>query len=54
LSEQKHAGDEDIRQLAYQFWLERGCPTDSPEEDWYRAEQEMATSNGKSGAAHHM
>lgn len=28
-------------ELAYQFWEERGCPIGSPEEDWYRAEQEM-------------
>jgi hypothetical protein len=52
-AEQKHAGDEELRPLAYQFWQERGCPADSSEEDWYRAEQEMAASNGKSRAAHH-
>ena len=52
-AEQKHAGDEELRQLAYQFWQERGCPADSSEEDWYRAEQEIAASNGKSRVAHH-
>ena len=26
---------------AYELWLERGCPDGSPEEDWYRAEQEF-------------
>ena len=25
--------------LAYQFWMERGCPAGSPEEDWLRAER---------------
>jgi hypothetical protein len=24
--------------LAYQFWMERGCPVGSPAEDWFRAE----------------
>jgi hypothetical protein len=31
--------DETIAKLAYQLWLERGCPDGSPEEDWFRAEQ---------------
>jgi hypothetical protein len=54
LSEKKQADNEDIRQLAYHFWQQRGSPTDSSEEDWYRAEQEVAASNGKSRAAHHV
>ena len=37
------ADQEEIRLLAYQFWEERGCPCDSPEEDWLRAEQEVAS-----------
>ena len=28
--------------LAYQFWQERGCPLGSPEQDWFRAEREIA------------
>jgi len=31
----------EIAQLAYQFWLDRGCPIGSPEEDWSRAEQDL-------------
>ena len=27
-----------IRELAYYFWRERGCPDGSPERDWYKAE----------------
>jgi hypothetical protein len=27
-----------IEQLAYQLWLERGCPIGSDQEDWFRAE----------------
>lgn len=38
---QKELNHEDIERLAYQFWLERGCPVGSPEEDWFRAEEEQ-------------
>jgi hypothetical protein len=31
----------ELEQLAYRYWQERGCPTGSPEEDWYRAEAEL-------------
>lgn len=34
---------DDIAALAYELWQERGCPEGSPEEDWYRAEQELKT-----------
>ena len=27
--------------LAYFYWKERGCPNDSPDEDWFRAETEL-------------
>jgi hypothetical protein len=37
---------EKIRELAYRFWQERGCPIDSPEEDWFRAQREVASANG--------
>ena len=30
-----------IAVLAYQFWLERGCPHGSPEEDWFRAQRQI-------------
>ena len=29
---------EKIEQLAYSYWVERGCPEGSPDEDWFRAE----------------
>jgi hypothetical protein len=32
---------EQIASLAYQLWQQRGCPEGSPEEDWFRAEQEL-------------
>jgi hypothetical protein len=31
----------DIAALAYQYWQARGCPNDSPEVDWLRAEREL-------------
>ena len=30
-----------IANLAYQYWEERGRPEDSPDEDWFRAEQSL-------------
>jgi hypothetical protein len=32
---------EAIERLAYWYWEQRGCPIGSPEEDWYRAENEL-------------
>jgi Protein of unknown function (DUF2934) len=34
---------EQITALAYALWQERGCPDGNPEEDWFRAEQELRT-----------
>jgi len=34
---------EDIAALAFALWQERGCPEGSPEEDWFRAEEELKT-----------
>src|ERR1700676_3343167 len=31
-----------IALLAYEFWRQRGCPNGTPEQDWFRAEQEIA------------
>ena len=30
-----------IEKLAYRFWEERGRPSGSPEEDWFKAEREL-------------
>jgi hypothetical protein len=32
---------EAIARLAYFYWEQRGCPNDSPDEDWLRAEAEL-------------
>lgn len=33
------AGSVVVDKLAYELWLNRGCPNDSPEQDWYEAER---------------
>lgn len=40
--------EQDIATLAYQRWLERGCPQGSPEEDWFEAERELQSKNHSS------
>jgi Protein of unknown function (DUF2934) len=39
--ERPAADREAIDRLAYLYWEERGCPNDSPDEDWFRAEAEL-------------
>lgn len=40
---------EEIARLAYQFWIERGSPIETPEEDWFRAEAEVRSRASKQG-----
>jgi hypothetical protein len=37
------SGGDEIELLAYRYWQERGCPIGCPEDDWYRAERELAS-----------
>ena len=30
-----------ISALAYQLWIQRGCPLGSPEVDWFRAKEDL-------------
>jgi hypothetical protein len=39
--EHRTLDQEAIARLAYFYWEERGCPNDSPDEDWLRAEEEL-------------
>ncbi len=39
------AAHEQIEKLAYQLWEERGRPLGSPDDDWFRAEQEFTESS---------
>ena len=32
-----------VEALAYQLWLQRGCPVGSDQEDWFQAEKELRT-----------
>ena len=34
--------NQEIADLAYQRWVERGCPQGSADEDWFEAERELA------------
>jgi len=38
--------EEDVAMLAYSYWQQRGCQGGCPEEDWFRAEKELASQNG--------
>jgi hypothetical protein len=29
--------DKEVSNLAYEYWEQRGCPTESSQEDWFRA-----------------
>jgi len=35
--------NEDVERRAYTLWEERGRPLGSPEEDWYKAKDELQT-----------
>jgi hypothetical protein len=34
-------GHDDIAALAHELWRARGCPDGSPQEDWFRAAEEL-------------
>jgi hypothetical protein len=36
-------GEEEVRKLAYLYWIERGRPHGSHHQDWFRAEQSLAS-----------
>jgi len=41
MHQDSNAQHEQIEKLAYLLWEERGGPFGSPDEDWFRAEQEL-------------
>ena len=49
--ERPTSDQEAIARLAYFYWEERGCPNDSPDEDWLRAKAELR--NRLAAAASH-
>ena len=50
-TEHRMLDQEAIARVAYFYWEERGCPNDSPDEDWLRAEAELR--NRLAAAASH-
>jgi hypothetical protein len=40
----KNSPEQDIANLAYTLWQQRGCPCASPEQDWFEAEERMHAS----------
>ena len=46
---QRKPSHDEIELRAYQFWEGRGRPWGSPEEDWFRAENELSNSGVESG-----
>jgi hypothetical protein len=40
-------GHADIAARAHELWRERGCPEGSPDEDWYRAVEELRSRNSR-------
>jgi hypothetical protein len=34
-------GHQEIAALAHELWVARGCPEGSPEEDWFRAAEQL-------------
>ena len=49
--EHRTLDQEAIARLAYFYWEVRGCPNESPDEDWLRAEAELR--NRLAAAASH-
>ena len=43
----QNSPEQDIANLAYALWQERGCPEGSPEQDWIRAEELIQNGGGK-------
>lgn len=49
ISEPGNQGE--ISALAYELWIQRGCPLGSPEVDWFRAEEELKSRKELSAVA---
>ena len=46
-----HEKQQQTALLAYQFWMDRGCPVGSPAEDWFRAERALHSRQSEEVAA---
>ena len=43
INDRSVVSNEDVERRAYTLWEERGRPLGSPEEDWYKAKDELQT-----------
>ena len=41
VEQRAHPTPQQVADLAYSYWMARGCPAGSPWEDWFRAEQDL-------------
>ena len=46
---QRKPSHDQIVQRAHQLWEERGRPSGSPDEDWFKAEKELSSSATEGG-----
>jgi hypothetical protein len=46
-----HSEHRSVRELAYQLWQARGCPTGTAEQDWREAERQLAVPKTKAAAS---
>jgi len=46
-----HEKQQQTALLAYQFWMDRGCPVGSPAEDWFCAERALHSRQSEEVAA---
>ena len=45
-----HVDENLIRAKAHQLWVQRGCPQNSADEDWFEAERLLLTERGSGSA----
>jgi hypothetical protein len=51
LNEMNEPRESDIANLAYSLWQSRGCPDGSPEEDWFRALDQLRSQKAQATVA---
>jgi hypothetical protein len=51
VSDNSALDQEAIARLAYSYWEARGCPHDSPDEDWLRAEADLCNRTAAAATA---
>ena len=49
IAEDANPDPQAVARLAYSYWEARGCDVDSPEEDWFRAENDLRAHRASAG-----